>query len=675
VRFSLQDVKKSIQRRDGELFVSLHFLRPGELQEEIARLIAYHEELLGQPQRNFSLDDARSYIGDYRLAHCLIATLSHWYSWQQREWAAVLQTLTGSPDLADITSSVQLRLALYNYVNQLHRGFLGAQERARALQAFATNYQLAVADLEYLLALDSEEEALLSRTTPQAPDVQDVATLYNQWVFEAALFNASGVSFVIDCQAFSKKAGQAAAGAVGMGVGAVIKRLSYLARKLGVYYDLTYDAALPGEQTALELPAATAPLLTLTLYGPQEVTGVPQHYGLRLARLCRLLLGYGIAHAERGQARNKGRTLLTAAIVEAEAKVHFLQRAYTFAMDSHVLKFIESPHEEAAQHDLTAASHTAATLFDSSIEQSFSEAFQSLAGGWGMDGWELEREPEPLLLPQSIFIPDFALSRANRRIYVEILGFWTPAYRERKIQKLQQLRGRDDLLLAIPVEAKEAFASIAQDFPLVFYQDQLSATDVLQVLRSRYDDFAERLARLDVSTVREQVRREGLLSEKACCQALCCYRRSELQRAAELIVDEEIAFLPGIGLYYLNWIEQLKQAFLVWMHEQQSASLSQVLYELKSRNQALQVREDTTIEALLNLWPEVQIRRDSIFDVQVELVENVDAGDEIAQDAQPVAISGPPGAAESGGKRTGERRAVKKRVIKERSAFQEDLWG
>ena len=78
MRFSLQDVKKSVQRRDGELFVSLHFLRPGELQAEIARLIAYHEGLLGQPRRNFSLDDACSYIGDYRLAHCLIAALSHW---------------------------------------------------------------------------------------------------------------------------------------------------------------------------------------------------------------------------------------------------------------------------------------------------------------------------------------------------------------------------------------------------------------------------------------------------------------------------------------------------------------------------------------------------------------------------------------------------------------------
>jgi len=676
VRFSLQDVKKSVQRRDGELFVSLHFLRPGELQAEIARLIAYHEELLGQPRRNFSLDDACSYIGDYRLAHCLIAVLSHWYGWRQREWDTVLQTLTGAPDLSAITSSVQLRLALYSYVNQHHQGFLGEQERSEALQAFAASYQLDVADLEYLLALDSEDEALLSRSTPQPPDVQDVAAVYNQWAFEAALFNASSVSFVIDCQAFSRKVGQASTAVVGMGVGAVIKRLSYLARKLGVYYDLAYDSALPTETTALELPGATTPLLTLTLYGPQEVTGAPQHYGLRLARLCRLLLGYGVASAERGQGRSKGRTLLTAAIVKAEAKVHFLQRAYNFAMDSNVLKFIESPQEESAQNNLVSSSQAASTLFDSSIEQSFSEAFQSLAGGWGMDGWELEREPEPLLLPQSIFIPDFALTRAHRRIYVEILGFWTPAYRERKIQKLQQLRGRDDLLLAIPVEAKEAFASIAQDFPIVFYQDQLSATEVLQVLRSRYDDFSERLARVDAPRVRERVRRDGLLPERKCYEALGCYRRSELQRAAELVIDDEITFLPGIGLYHLNWIEQFKQTFLAWMHEQHAVSLPQVLHEVKGRSQVLQESEDTTIEALLSLWPEVQIRRDSIFDAQVELVENVDPGDETAKGAQPVAVSGSSAVAEKEEKQVERvRRPMKKRVIKERPAFQEDLWG
>ena len=47
MRFSLQDVKKQVHRRKGELAVSLHFLRPGECQSEIERLLAYHEQQIG----------------------------------------------------------------------------------------------------------------------------------------------------------------------------------------------------------------------------------------------------------------------------------------------------------------------------------------------------------------------------------------------------------------------------------------------------------------------------------------------------------------------------------------------------------------------------------------------------------------------------------------------------
>ncbi len=169
MRFSLQDVKKSVQRRGGELTVSLYFIRPGELHHEIAQLIAYHEHLLRRPQRLFSLDDARACIGDYRLAHCLIATLSHWYIWRQRAWSEVLQEIPYDQDRQDgselltLASPVQLRLALYDYVNEHYHGFLDAQIRTEALQSLAIMYQVSVVDLEYLLAMDSEEEALLMR--------------------------------------------------------------------------------------------------------------------------------------------------------------------------------------------------------------------------------------------------------------------------------------------------------------------------------------------------------------------------------------------------------------------------------------------------------------------------------------------------------------------------------
>jgi predicted nuclease of restriction endonuclease-like RecB superfamily len=677
VRFSLQDIKKQVQRRGNILTVSLHFLRSGELRQEIEHLVSYHEQLLGHAQRDFSIDDARACIGDYRLAHCLINILSAWYHWQQRDWQMVVKEL-GNDILerfleANLTSPAQLRLALFNFVNERFDGFLDAQTRSGALEEFAGIYggtdqqgkpALAVPDLEYLLALDSDEETVLVRETPHAPGAEEVASLYNQWVFEAALFNASDVHFTIDCAAFIKLQDDGAYKTT-TGIGAVIKRLCYLSRKLGVYYDLAYDS--------YSLTGQTSPsILHLTLYGPQEMTGAPQQYGLRLARLCRILLGYSTSVQSRRHGPAFAKTLPASAILQAEATVYFLQRSYRFVMDATLLKLLPSTPEtgiietQAAStvsspssddqtrdrqiREISQPYNVPSSIYDSSIEQSFAEAFRSLANSDGADGWLLEREPEPLLLDHlstetaisamsyGIFIPDFALTRDNQRIYVEILGYWTPAYRERKIAKLQLLKERDDLVLAIPREASEAFASITNDFPIVFYHNQLSATELLNVLRTSYDDASVRLSQIDVEGVRKIIQNESLLPERACYSLLHCYRRSELIQAAERIIDEGITFTPGIGFYKIDSLEQLRGSFVEWLEEslaedemsttgvtdkklKKSLPLDRVLHESRSRWPILASSEDALIEAIMSLWPEVHINRISIFEATVSLFD------------------------------------------------------
>ncbi|MFL5586540.1 MAG: DUF790 family protein [Ktedonobacteraceae bacterium] len=678
MRFSLQDIKKQVHRRGSELYVSLHFLRPGELRTEIQRLIAYHEQLIGQPRRQFSLDDARAHIGDYRLAHCLVNTLSAWYYWRQANWSKVLEQIGSEAqrclEEAGITSPVYLRLALFNYVNEHYQGFLDAAVRTEALQGFAASYQLSVPDLEYLLVLDSDEEELLVREVAQPPTAQDVATLYNQWAFEAALFNASSVHFLIDCNAFENvqeiKAQPAALQPTGTGVGAVIKRLCYLARLLGVYYDLAYEGSV----------FSTTPLLHLTLYGPQEMTGAPQQYGIRLARLCRMLLGYGVPR--RQYAKDARTKLLSSAIVEAEATIHFLQRSYCFVMDNDILALLppitesNQAHENVEKPAVLAQLPDTSTVFDSSIEQSFAEAFSSLENSQAVDGWHLTREPEPLLLDHGILIPDFVLMRDKRRIYVEILGFWTPAYRERKIQKLQQLQGREDIVLAIPVEARGPFAGIASRFPIVWYDGQLSVTELLSLLRNRYDDFAERLASIKVAEVQKRVENEGLLSERACYELLHCYRRSELALAAEHVIrvsGQSVAFAPGIGLYRIDWMEQLRMSFVEWIGSVGKLPLADVLRQSRERWPTLADCEDAALEAMLGLWPQVRVHRTSIFEAMVELTDNAGA----ACNAQFIAPNIPNNEAIPNNvptrKPSREKLTVpKKRVVKE--AVQGDLW-
>lgn len=71
-------------------------------------------------------------------------------------------------------------------------------------------------------------------------------------------------------------------------------------------------------------------------------------------------------------------------------------------------------------------------LFDSKIESIFQEQFELFD-----TGWTIEREPEPLITRQkTAFIPDFVFSKYNYKVIVEIIGFWTKEYLERKLSKI-----------------------------------------------------------------------------------------------------------------------------------------------------------------------------------------------------------------------------------------------
>ncbi len=619
MRFSLQDIKRQIRRRGDLLTITLHFLRPGELRTEIAGLIAWHEQHCQRPRKDFLLDEASALIGDYRLAACLLPTLSAWYTWQQPVWTAVLDTLSVAAQMAleehELRSAVALRLAFFDYVNAGYAGFLAGPTREQAMGEFAALYQLDLARLEYMLALDSDDEAILTRIVPEPPTADAVAALYNQWAFEAALCNASEVQFVIDCEAFLAAQRNVLPGAV-TGIGAVVKRLCYLARRLGVYYDLAYEDPSSSQQTKR---------LHLTLYGPQEMSGSPQQYGQRLARLCRILLGLGVGSASRTGRSRQTAEALTKAICQAGATIHLFQKAYHFQLEAPLLALLPSS-APAAEVDPQRVSE-ATSVYDSTIEQHFAEAFAALERGNGVDGWRLEREPEPLLLVEEagmtqtrgIFIPDFALTRGEQHVYVEILGFWTPAYRERKVHKLQLLKGRSDLILAFPVDAHATFAALASDFPLIEYRTQLSATELLRVLQTRYDDFAQRLARLDAAHVQSAVLHAQFIPERACYSLLACYRRSELPLAAATVLTSEMAYAPGLGLYLSSWLEHIHVSFVEWIEAlgQYRLPLSDIIQACRTRWPELGQCDEHMLETLLALWPEVEVQRDSIFEAML----------------------------------------------------------
>ena len=73
--------------------------------------------------------------------------------------------------------------------------------------------------------------------------------------------------------------------------------------------------------------------------------------------------------------------------------------------------------------------------YDSNIERIFAQKFELFDTGWA-----IEREPEPLLTKfKTAFILDFILSKYGAKVLVEIVGFWTVEYLERKLEKIMHV--------------------------------------------------------------------------------------------------------------------------------------------------------------------------------------------------------------------------------------------
>jgi predicted nuclease of restriction endonuclease-like RecB superfamily len=92
---------------------------------------------------------------------------------------------------------------------------------------------------------------------------------------------------------------------------------------------------------------------------------------------------------------------------------------------------------------------TAPKPFDSKLEARFSRDLKKLA-----PDWDLVREPEPVRAGASIIFPDFLLRHRfdpTRQFLVEVVGFWTPGYLQRKLALLREAH-LDNLILCIDEE-------------------------------------------------------------------------------------------------------------------------------------------------------------------------------------------------------------------------------
>jgi uncharacterized protein len=128
-------------------------------------------------------------------------------------------------------------------------------------------------------------------------------------------------------------------------------------------------------------------------------------------------------------------------------------------------------------------------VFDSAIEKEFYQL--------SFKEWTVRREPAVLQAGEYAIIPDFSMERNGTKIYVEIIGFWTPEYLKHKIQKLNLLQEKKSLILLVNKNLACTGSEFLAD-NVLFYDKKIPHLDIIKVLRG-YEEKqkAEEMARLE----------------------------------------------------------------------------------------------------------------------------------------------------------------------------------
>lgn len=184
------------------------------------------------------------------------------------------------------------------------------------------------------------------------------------------------------------------------------------------------------------------------LDGPVSLFKMTERYGTALAKLLPIVM-------------KCNKWSLKASILRKTMQV---KRIYDFTLDN--------------TRRIFTADTSGFDSFDSAVEKEFSSL--------GFNSWQVRREPAVLQAGQYAFIPDFSLERNGIRVYVEIIGFWTPEYLKNKIQKINLLKEEENIILLVDRNLVCSGSEFRTD-DLIFYDGKIPYLDILKILR-RYEE-------------------------------------------------------------------------------------------------------------------------------------------------------------------------------------------
>ncbi|MDQ5869790.1 MAG: DUF790 family protein [Thermoproteota archaeon] len=446
-----------VRTRKGTIFPLFCTEEKGDLQlaEELIRQfdqsIQHHEKKKSLEKRIATVEGQ---YDDYKLVRGLSTLL-------ERRCQFSIFDNGSAGDMAD---PVSVRKALFEESSRIALA-LTEFDRDKVIDIAASKMNLSTSYIRQVMWTDLEENMILEQFSSLGPN--DLLGWYNLSLMQTLLFNCTKLEFCVH-------------GGVNW------KHVLRDVKRLGLMYNLQHNKVRNEQRSNNDTTdynttdAASAVTyndtdetdLVCSLDGPISLFKLTDRYGTSIAKLLPSII-------------SSEKWSLNSWIVR---KTMSGKKIYEFNISS-----LEVP---SLLIDPYSSNNRLVSYFDSSVEEKFANRFEQVA-----NGWRLIREPDPLIVTGGrAFIPDFMFQKYDRKIYLEIVGFWTREYLEKKIQKLTDIVSNQNIDLFIAVNEELACSKIiphstnSQERIIVYKNDSVPVKALLNYLKTIDREQTERHA-------------------------------------------------------------------------------------------------------------------------------------------------------------------------------------
>jgi uncharacterized protein len=358
------------------------------------QLITQFKESEGKKEKKRFLDKriatVESQWDDYKLVRGLSTLL------ERRCQFSVSQSGT---NYSNNINAMTIRKALFEESSRIQLA-LTESDRNRVLSKIASSMNVSTFFVNQVMWSDQDENMIHAGF--DSISQEELLGIYNLSIMQTLLFNCTKLEFSVS-------------GGINW------KRVLRDVKRLGLMYNLQEVESNESDNSN----AKVYPLLC-SLDGPVSLFKLTDRYGTSIAKLLPSII-------------TSEKWYMNASIVR---KTMSGKKIYEFKMS-----FSEAP---SPLFRPSTGKDRSSPLFDSSVEEKFANKFEQSA-----NGWKLTREPDPLIVSNgTAFIPDFMFEKHDKKVYLEIVGFWTRDYLQRKIQKLKEIvsNKKIDLFVAVNEE-------------------------------------------------------------------------------------------------------------------------------------------------------------------------------------------------------------------------------